>query len=376
MKKNYKFFLLIAVSYIVFFLTSCGGKNKNYYGLKQIHPYLHEITFNDYREDVDLESIDNMEAFGCSSVRNGNFYGRNFDFIFNDVPEFVVRVKAKKGRHASIGIATHFGLRENQLVAGKYDRQLELIPNFTLDGINDCGVICSHNVVPYNDIPEITGTNPSGKKLHMLMIPRFVLDNASSADEAVELLKQRNIYGSLHKEEYLHIMIADANKTYVVEFLDNKVVAQEKTGNKQVMTNYYLNTPEPTEHSLGIERFQILSQNYDEGNSLAGMRKLLSRVRYSNFYRRLTNPKWLSECNPQSLIKKDPALAEKKYDEAISVLGIDYWNDLSNDLRNPANPLYWITVHNSTYDMEKRMLRVSVQEDYGNYYDYYLSDVK
>ena len=184
--------------------TSCGMHSS----VKHIAPYLHEITYDDYTYDKDFVTTKEAEAFGCSSVRNGNFYGRNFDYVFNDTPEFVVRVKAnkKKNRHASIGIATHFGLRESKLLKGEYKKQLELVPNITLDGINDAGVICSHNVVSmeHGDIGE--GTNPGAEKLHMLFIPRFVLDNASSVDEAVKLIKERNIVGNLGGKHYLHIM--------------------------------------------------------------------------------------------------------------------------------------------------------------------------
>lgn len=60
-------------------------------------------------------------------------------------------------------------------------------------------------------------------------------------------------------------MIADKDKTYVVEFLDNKVVAVEKKGNEQIMTNYYINYEKfknngikYTEGSMGIKRYNIL----------------------------------------------------------------------------------------------------------------------
>lgn len=47
-----------------------------------------------------------LPVFGCSAVRNGNFYGRNLDFNINEICEFVVRTKATETRkHASIGVA-------------------------------------------------------------------------------------------------------------------------------------------------------------------------------------------------------------------------------------------------------------------------------
>lgn len=338
---------------------------------RRIAPYLYEMTFTDYTIDEDHITHSSVEAFGCSSVRNGNFYGRNFDYIYNDSPEFIVHVTAKDGRHASLGVATHYGLRESMLLQGAYDQQLELIPNFTLDGINDAGVIASINVVPgEGDTGTLTGTNPDGEDLHAAYVVRYILDNADSADEAVELLRSRNIYGSAVDGMYLHVMIADEEKTYVVEYLDNQLVAQEKTGDRQIMTNFYVNLPELTEHAAGVERYQILQENYAQGATMVGMRDLMARVKYSNAYSYSYTPIWYSETMPQSAIRaQDPAVLAE-YEKILDNIRKDYWNYITNDIRNPANPSFWITTHNSVYDIENRKLRITVQEDYSHYYDF------
>lgn len=379
-KKKILFIAVMVVPFIaaLFFvlLTLCCHQKisqKMYSEPKKVAPYLYEINYKDYREDTERETHNAMEAFGCSSVRNGNFYGRNFDYIFNDSPEFVIKVAATENRHASLGIATHYGLREVQMEQGLYDKQLEIIPNFTLDGINDAGVIASINVVPgKEDVGELTGTNPNGEPLELAYVVRFILDNASSADHAIELLKERNLYGTAVNDLYLHIMIADNTKTYIVEFIDNKMVAEEKTGNEQVMTNFYNNLPEITEHAAGIERYQILQENYDEGNSVVGMRTLMQRVKYSNAYNYSNYPAWYSESIPQSMIKNQDSPEFAIYLEAFDAIRKDYWNYVANDIRNPANTTFWHTTHNSVYDMSQKMLRVTVQEDYSHYFDYYL----
>ena len=348
------------------------ANTKIYTEPKQIAPYLYEMTFTDYVVDEDNVTHNAMEAFGCSSVRNGNYYGRNFDYIFNDSPEFVVHMTAKEGRHASLGVATHYGLRETNLLRGEYDKQLELVPNLTLDGINDAGVIASINVVPgKEDAGELIGTNPSGTPLHAAYVVRYILDNADSADEAVALLESRNIYGSAVSEMYLHVMIADPVKTYVVEFIDNKLVAQEKTGDEQIMTNFYVNLPELTEHSAGVERYQILKENYAEGDSMVGMRNLMARVKYSNAYNYSSEP-WYSEAIPQSVLKSMDSEIFDEYYETFDNIRTDYWNYITNDIRNPANTAFWHTTHNSIYDIENRALRITVQENYSDYFDFTL----
>lgn len=361
--------LLAGVAYVFIMLQPF----KMYSRPVKVAPYLYKINYSDYRVDTDKETHNSMDAFGCSSVRNGNFYGRNYDYIFNDTPEFVVRVAGNENRHASIGVAAHYGLREALMEKGEYDKQLELIPNFTLDGINDAGVIASINVsTTEEDSGKLTGTNPAGEDLDMAFVVRYILDNADSADHAVELLSKRNLYGSAVDNLLLHVMIADPNKTYVVELLDNEMVAMEKTGDEQIMTNFNVNLPELTEHAVGVERYNILKENYDESKTFVGMRNLMKRVKYSNAYNYATSPEWLSESIPQSLINNPDSPKFELYRAAVDAVRKDYWNYVTNDIRNPANSSFWHTTHNSVYDIEKRMIRVTVQEDYQHYYDFTL----
>lgn len=365
--------LLVSISVCIFKKNGQVIGSKMYTQPKRIAPYLYEMTFSDYTFDEENITSNSMEAFGCSSVRNGNFYGRNFDYIFNDSPEFVVHMTAKGDRHASVGVANHFGLRESSLDKGLYDKQLEFVPNLTLDGINDSGVITSINVVPgKDDTGELIGTNPEGEPLHASFVVRYILDNADSADGAVELLKERNIYGTAVSDLYLHVMIADADKTYVVEFINNKLVAQEKFEDEQIMTNFYVNLPELTEHASGVERYQILKDNYNEGDSMVGMRNLMARVKYSNAYSYSNYPAWHSEAMPQSVIKNPDSPEFSEYLEILDNVRKDYWMYVSNDMRNPANSSFWHTTHNSVYDIENRKLRLTVQENYSDYFDFSL----
>lgn len=366
--------ILAVLAYLAMILINhfkaATSQSAMYSNPKKIAPYLYEISYTDYREDANSDTHNTMDAFGCSSVRNGNYYGRNFDYIFNDVPEFVVHMSATDTRHASVGVATHYGLRENLMEQGAYNEQLEIVPNLTMDGINDAGVIASINVVPgEEDAGKLTGTNPDGEDLEIAFSVRYILDNADSADEAIELLKARNLYGTAVHDMYLHIMIVDPEKTYVVEFINNKMVAEEKTGDEQIMTNFYVNLPELTEHAAGVERYEILKANYNEATSLAGMRNLMKRVKYSNAYNYSTTP-WYSEAVPQSVLKSDNAELFAEYATIYENIQKDYWNYITNDIRNPASDTFWHTTHNSVYDIENKVLRLTIQEDYSNYYDF------
>lgn len=370
MKKSYKYIMLLIICIC---LVGCGTKedsNRMYSKINKLDDYLYEIDYKDYKYDSNLETVISVEDFSCSSVKNGNFYGRNFDFLYNDVVEFVVKVNKKGNRHASVGVATISGIHKDDDIEKLTDK-LELLPNATLDGINDSGVIISDNVVPKEDVLPLTGTNPGKEDLHIALVVRYILDNASSADEAIKLLEERNIYGDLGEHYYLHFMIADKTKTYVVEFIDNKLVAQEKAGNNQVMTNYYVNLDELTENSAGVERFNILKENYNEGSSFEGMWNLLQKVKYSKVYLFDKEVEWHSEFVPQSIIKSGNV---KKFLEEYDIdsLRKNYWIARAYNDRNTGNSMYWQTVHNSTYDIENRKLRVTIQENYNKYYEFNL----
>lgn len=336
-----------------------------------IAPYLHEITYSDYREDPDNHSAGSDECFGCSSARNGNFVGRNLDLTYTNNFEVLVHMKAKEGRYESIGVACHTGLREENMLDNKYDKELELLPNHTYDGINEKGVYCNVNVVPAEDTSKLTGTNPSAEKTVILpFIVRYILDNASSADDAIEKLKNINITGKI-MEFSAHYMICDKDKTYIVEIIDNKLVAQEKTGDQQIMTNYYCNLDTITEHASGVERYSILKENYNEGATFDGMFNLLQRVKYSNIYKIENQYNYKSEFMYQSQLKRITNL--EKYRDPFAEMCNEYQQMIKDNDRDLGRECgYWFTMHNSTYDIVNKKLQLVVQEDYEHPYEFCL----
>ena len=61
---------------------------------KKLADYLYYMEYSDY--SADLKTGEQVKTgFACSAVRNGNFYGRNLDLDYADVPEFVIKVAPK-----------------------------------------------------------------------------------------------------------------------------------------------------------------------------------------------------------------------------------------------------------------------------------------
>ncbi|MBO4314272.1 MAG: linear amide C-N hydrolase, partial [Desulfovibrio sp.] len=293
---------------------------------KKLADYLYYMEYKDYV--VDLKTGEQVKTgFACSAVRNGNFYGRNLDLDYADVPEFVIKVAAKEseGRYASIGLAASLTVKSNE-VGNMSEVQLLTMPNLTFDGINENGVAMNCNVAPAVDLDFATllSTNYGKPRIHAVSVVRYVLDHAKSAAHGVELLKNLDIYGG-YGSWGLHWMLSDEKETYIIECIDGELVARNDTDN--IMTNFYVNYgsysnyskytartgqtaagktyegfPILTPHACGVERYALLKKHYAEGGKSAeGMARLMERVKYTQAYEADTKPFWYTEFSEGNL---------------------------------------------------------------------------
>ena len=202
------------------------------------------------------------------------------------------------------------------------------MPFYVVDGVNSNNVCVSMNVVP-KERGENLRTIPNIEEKYEIQesaIPRFVLDNFKSAEEAANYLRDYvSIYPNkaLANSEYdTHYIIGDLNQAFIVELIDNKVVVKEVRSNdelKPIITNFHIltnvdadtiklsgehvYTPETavegkyatsqgiTTHGSGLERYNIVVDNY---NDLSNFRDL---VYYNKSYyskKQIKQP-WYSE---------------------------------------------------------------------------------
>lgn len=367
MKNKY----LLSLILILPCVSGCSGEKEDYKYLGPVAPYLHELVYDDYEFDEDRLTIQDYLP-SCSVVRNGNFVGRNFDFYFNDVPEFIVHVKAKEGRYASIGVAQTTLFTETDLLSNNYNKDyFKLIPNMMMDGINEKGVFVCNNVVANEGVLNL-GTDSTKEELGVWFITRKILDHASSADEAVEIMKSYNLVGDLYGIENLHFMIVDANKTYVAEIIDTKLVIQEKTGDEQIMTNFLVNQEELNNHPSGLERYNILKENYVLGSTFKGMQDLLYKARFSLSFNPNNNPLWVSDAGfytYDQILSGEAAISYKEILESEMYDQFTY--DFTHNIRcDDPSEAWWITVSNSTYDIQNRSFKIFVQENYSQCFEF------
>ena len=386
-KKAFRLFLtaLMAFSFAV---CVSAAQAAPFTAPKKLNDYLYYMEYNDYK--VDLATGEQVKTgFACSAVRNGNFYGRNLDLDYADVPEFVIKVAAKEGRYASIGLAAILTLKSSE-VDSVPEAQLLAMPNLTFDGINENGVAMNCNVCPAVDLDFATllSTNYGKPRIHAVSVVRYVLDHATSAAHGVELLKNMDIYGG-YGTWGLHWMLSDEKETYIIECIDGELVARNDTDN--IMTNFYVNYgsyskyskfaaqkgqtvagktyadfPVLTPHACGVERYAILKEHYAEGGESAeGMARLMERVKYTQAYEADTEPFWYTEFTDGNL-----TIASAPMDfKAITQYSFDTYKLHDRNIQ-PNNFLQ--TWHTAVYDLANRTLRLNIQEDYSRHFDFKL----
>lgn len=366
---------IVCLSVMVSLFVGCASRPdapryKSYGMPRKVAPFLYEIHYDDYTPNPTVELAGGTIASGCSAVRNGNFYGRNLDFYYNNMPQFVVHIAAKPGRYASLAVCGCPDFSDQELFACSTETFfMERIPNFVYDGINEKGVACNVNVVPAKDTAPLTGTNPGAPRICSWALLRVILDQAASAREAIELLGRYDIVGTMGTYNF-HYMICDKKDTFIVEIIDNKLVCIEQ----KIMVNFYHSLPKVTPHGSGVERYQILKENYAEGNTWDGMANLLKRVRYSRAYQLDTQPPWYSEFVGMKDAKSGVELTnDNKPADVLPVIQPMNARFVHRD-RDSNDKAVWITVSNSTYDLEKRALRLVVQENYNDVFYFSLTE--
>ena len=231
--------------------------------LKKVDPFpLYQMTyFGDYgfddflkkgaKSDKDIERFvtkrllkglpinlgvigDGCTAFVVKTENNETLFCRNFDFTYS--PSLQVKTKPRHG-YASVSTVnlTYAGYSKDNLpkVLGMNSFLTLAAPYLPFDGINEKGL-----AIALLAVPEVHAPNSDSKiTLNTTTVIRLVLDKAKTIEEAVNLIKQYNVYFSGGVE--CHYLIADATgKSVLVEFWDNDVKTVSSTCDYQIASNF------------------------------------------------------------------------------------------------------------------------------------------
>lgn len=342
--------------------------------IKRIGEHTYSSTTN--YADIDRltathEKYGGTSGGACSSFMAGNLQCRSFDWYYDDLAYFLVRIPSSpKVKHASIAMCSPEDVTDGMVQSLEWSDSYTFFGARALDGINDAGFCCNANVVP-TDNPDdhskknvTTGTAPGKRRLCALGVVRYLLDNADDVDSAITLLGDVDIFSpiGLIDEEY-HWMLSDPSKTVVVEIVNNSIVVISQ--NSSIMTNFHLkgfdgdlsnicletceddliakNTT-VTPHAMGLERYAIIADGISSVSDVAGAEALLESIAYTELYDDSVSPYWYGE-----LYKDDVTFAnasKSDFSELIPVLVSFFEN------RSRKTGLTWHSAHQAVYDLD------------------------
>ncbi len=251
--------LIIIIAALVLFrneLRSLMSLEKvDKYGMYQM-TYYGDYGFNEFlevgaRNDADIEAFvtkrllkglpinlgvtgDGCTAFVVKNESGDILFGRNFDFLY--APSLQLYTAPNNG-YASVSTVNlaFAGYSGDNLPDGSFfDTFLTLAaPFLPFDGMNEKGLAIALLAVPKAEVPY----NPDKITLNTTTAIRLVLDKAATVEEAIELLKQYNIYFSGGIE--CHYLIADASgHSVIVEYVNQELCVVESETEYQIASNF------------------------------------------------------------------------------------------------------------------------------------------
>ena len=221
--------------------------------------------------------------FGCStiSVENqdgGYFFGRNFDW--NSCNALIISAKPEQG-YASVSTVNMDFIQAGGMDISKLPDSAQAAIGLyaPLDGMNEMGLAVSVNMIDDSARIEQDTHRPG---LTTTTAVRLLLDQAANVEEALELLGQYDLHGSMGM--MIHFALADAEgNSVVVEYVNNERVVNETP----VVTNFYL--AKGGKYGVGSSqshiRYDMLQEILGEQGTmtLADVREALDSVSKDNF---------------------------------------------------------------------------------------------
>jgi len=295
--------LIIIIAALVLFrneLRSLMSLEKvDKYGMYQM-TYYGDYGFDEFlevgaRNDADIEAFvtkrllkglpinlgvtgDGCTAFVVKNESGDILFGRNFDFLY--APSLQLYTAPNNG-YASVSTVNlaFAGYSGDNLPDGSFfDTFLTLAaPFLPFDGMNEKVLAIALLAVPKAEVPY----NPDKITLNTTTAIRLVLDKAATVEEAIELLKQYNIYFSGGIE--CHYLIADASgHSVIVEYVNQELCVVESETEYQIASNFIAyNGLNIGEGFTEFERYDRVQNAIEENNGIlevSGAIQLLADV--------------------------------------------------------------------------------------------------
>lgn len=181
----------------------------------------------------------NISGGGCTAFVTRNekgevIYGRNFDFRY--APSMQLMTDPDNGYSSISTVNLSFaGYDEESLPSGINPKSFLALaaPYLPFDGMNEKGVCIALLAVPEAEAPQ----EEDRVTLNTTTLIRLVLDKAATTTEAIELMKQYNIYFSGDVE--CHYLVADrSGASAIVEYYQGEVCVTEPDNSYQIASNF------------------------------------------------------------------------------------------------------------------------------------------
>ena len=295
--------LIIIIAALVLFrneLRSLMSLEKvDKYGMYQM-TYYGDYGFDEFlevgaRNDADIEAFvtkrllkglpinlgvtgDGCTAFVVKNESGDILFGRNFDFLY--APSLQLYTAPNNG-YASVSTVNlaFAGYSGDNLPDGSFFNTFLTLaaPFLPFDGMNEKGLAIALLAVPKAEVPY----NPDKITLNTTTAIRLVLDKAATVEEAIELLKQYNIYFSGGIE--CHYLIADASgHSVIVEYVNQELCVVESETEYQIASNFIayngLNIGEGFTEFERYDRVQNAIEENDGILEVSGAIQLLADV--------------------------------------------------------------------------------------------------
>lgn len=383
--------------------------------VKESNDFLYEVQYDDY-EWIDPQSVDNTPIMtgGCSAAHVGDFFGRNLDLGFNEDVSFVMRC-SKSGCKKSIGMAVKPGLTRSIVRGEEVVEEYNDLPFYTMDGINEDGLVISTHVVPkVEGLTKAAKGRTVGTKqvIKSLWFPRYVLDNCSTVTQVQSALNNLvlTMETATTGDYNHHFLVADKNgNTICVEFHKpntsgvGEIYVHDVSAHPW-LTNFHITRADnyakiglksdktlptpfteienpsevPSNYGVepicnGLERWNTLAREcinsdgsiktlYNEESMINIMRS----VYYSNAYKSYSSieERWCSEFLGTDGVPSVDVSQSNEGWKAVLNAAHQAWNTKKRD-----NSV-WHTVYSATYDIKKLRLRLSIQEGSESHHAY------
>lgn len=344
--------------------------------------YLYELTYDyDYYDSTIQDTvalISQLDA-GCSAFTTFNTEGdfilaRNYDYNHLDADDnpsglnLVLRT-APEGKLKSIAVCDAWWLNPGTYTRGAFDdgetdiSNIMIAPYLCVDGMNEAGVSIALLAADTKEGEVPTNQNTGKDKVIHSVLLRYILDNAKSLEEAIDIAKQYDVMSSASQD--IHIIISDKDgNTAVLEW--------RQFGNDTEQKLYVTYTNAVTNFLVGFDDAQDM---YHEDGSLRERVTLVAGL--TNTYHYGYGHGYHRFAGIVSAIDRYISADSKPTENGVynsTMMNSQAYNILSVAAQEPGLEKTSLTQYSALYDMTTGNLGICLERDYTKEYSFSINE--